>query len=75
MTREMFIKRWKESEKGTGTPLPLVYDCINAREIVHIAYDLGFIKGNVYRLALESIQRNMNTLNWKGKGNRYHQNP
>ena len=65
MNREMFIKKWKESEKWTGTPLPLAYDCIHAREIVHIAYDLGFIKGNVFRLALENIQRNMNTIKEK----------
>jgi len=61
MTKEMFIKRWKESDKIKQIQRPLIFDCIQAEEIVYLAYKLGFIKWNVYSLAIEKIKRTRNS--------------
>jgi MoaA/NifB/PqqE/SkfB family radical SAM enzyme len=60
MTKEVFMKRWKKSEKWTQVQKSLIFDCIHAEEIVHIAYKLGFIKWNVYNLVMERIKRTRN---------------
>jgi len=60
MTKESFIKKWKESEKWSQVQKPLIFDCIRAEENVYIAYKVGFINWNAYSLAMEKIKRTRN---------------
>jgi hypothetical protein len=58
MTKKEVMARWKR--KTSQKQRPLVFDCIIAKEIVYNAYRTGFIKWNVYDLAIERIKRTMN---------------
>jgi hypothetical protein len=58
MTRKAVIAKWKK--ESSQIQRPLISDCIIAKEIVYNAYKVGFIKWNVYSLALERIERTMN---------------
>jgi hypothetical protein len=63
MTKKRFLEKWKESEKQAQVQKPLIFDCIHAEEIVHVAYKVGFINWNVRSIAIERIKRTRNG-NW-----------
>ena len=66
MTKKSFIEKWKEREKWLQTQKPLIYDCIHAKEIVYNAYRFDFIKCSIYNLAMERIERTVNSIGKNG---------
>ncbi|MDR2193741.1 MAG: hypothetical protein LBP19_04645 [Treponema sp.] len=52
------MAKWKK--ESSQKQRPLILDCITAKEIVYNVYKTGFIKWDIYSLAIERINRTMN---------------